>query len=56
MAKIAESVIVIKASRLLKDSDSATEVLNEETIAALEAVVEELAGEGVLVEIATIEE
>lgn len=56
MAKIAESVVIIKASQLLKDNDEQTEVLNDETIAALEAVVQELAGDSVLVEIENIKE
>lgn len=52
MAKIAETAFVVKASKLLKDSDpDFNEVLNEEVIAQLEAVIQELAGADTLVEI-----
>jgi len=55
MAKIAETVIVVKASRLLKDGDEASAVLDGEAIAQLSAVIEELAGAGVLIEIETLD-
>ena len=53
MAKLHEEVVVIKLSKLLKDSQDASGVtiLNQETIDSLEAVVQELAGAGTLVEI-----
>ena len=51
MAKLHEEVLVIKVSKLLKDSESAGEILNTETVASLEAVVQELAGANTLVEI-----
>ncbi|CAB5215121.1 hypothetical protein UFOVP190_404 [uncultured Caudovirales phage] len=51
MAKIQEEVVVIKVSKLLKDSDVQAGVLTEEVLASLEAVVTELAGVGALVEI-----
>jgi len=55
MAKIAETVIVIKASKLLKDGEESIEVLDSEAIAQLTAVIEELAGVGVLIEIETLD-
>jgi|TARA_B110000908_G_scaffold37928_1_gene45609 hypothetical protein len=55
MAKIAETVIVIKASKLLKDGDESVEVLDNEAITQLNAVIEELAGAGVLIEIETLD-
>jgi len=55
MAKIAETVIVIKASKLLKDGDESMEVLDSEAIAQLASVIEELAGVGVLIEIETLD-
>ena len=55
MAKIAETVIVVKASRLLKDGDEASAVLDGEAITQLSAVIEELAGAGVLIEIETLD-
>ena len=52
MARIAETIFVVKASKLLKDSDpEVNEVLNQDTIAQLEAVIQELAGADTLVEI-----
>jgi hypothetical protein len=51
MAKLQEDVLVVKISKLIKDSDSVSTALNEELITSLEAVVQELAGAGALVEI-----
>jgi hypothetical protein len=52
MAKLHEEVVVIKVSKLLKDSDtSSITILNQEIIDSLEAVVQELSGAGTLVEI-----
>ena len=52
MAKLHEEVLVIKVSKLLKDTDTGSvTILNQETIDSLEAVVLELAGAGTLVEI-----
>lgn len=51
MAKIVEEVIVIKVSKLVKDITNDTSVVSEETIASLEAVVQELVGESTVVEV-----
>jgi len=51
MAKLHEEVLVIKVSKLLKDSETITGIINDEVLQSLEAVVEELAGAGTLVEI-----
>lgn len=51
MAKLQEDVLVIKISKLVKDSDEQGTSLTEELITSLEAVIEQLAGAGVLVEI-----
>jgi len=51
MAKIQEKVLVVKLSKLLKDSDTESPILNEESVDQLQAVFEQLAGAGVLVEI-----
>ena len=51
MAKLQEEVIVIKVSKLLKDNETGIEILNADTVASLEAVVQELAGANTLVEI-----
>ena len=50
MAKIHEEVVVIKLSKLIKDSDAGMEIATDEIVAALQSVAEELAGAGVVVE------
>lgn len=51
MAKLQEDVLVIKISKLVKDSDLVDTTVNEDLITSLEAVVQELVGTGALVEI-----
>ena len=51
MAKINEQTLVITVSQLVKDDAPTEALLPAEVIAQLEAVVAELAGVGVLVEI-----
>lgn len=52
MAKLHEEVLVIKVSTLLRDDVTATpEIINNDVLLSLEAVIEELAGTGTLVEI-----
>ena len=50
MAKIHEEVVVIKLSKLVKDSDTGSEIATPDIVAALQQVAEELAGAGVVVE------
>ena len=50
MAKIHEEIVVIKLSKLIKDSDPGTEIATEDIVAALQSVAEELAGAGIVVE------
>lgn len=50
MAKIHEEIIVIKLSKLVKESDAAPAIANDDIVAALASVAEELAGTGVIVE------
>ena len=51
MAKIVEDVVVIKFSKIVKDSEAdKTEIAGSEVLAALEQVAQELAGEGIVVE------
>ena len=52
MAKLHEEIIVVKVSKLLKDTEQPAAIMAPETMASLEAVIQELAGSGVLVEIA----
>ena len=51
MAHLNEEIVVIKISELLKDSDQASAILDEAMVANLEAVIQEIAGDGKLVEI-----
>jgi hypothetical protein len=53
MAKIYEEVVVIKLSKLIKEKDGSTGdvIATNDICDALQAVAEELAGAGVVVEI-----
>lgn len=51
MAKIVEDVVVIKFSKIVKDSDSAGTICSSDTVAALEQVAQELVGSNVVVEV-----
>ena len=50
MAKIHEEIVVIKLSKLVRDSDAGMEIATEDIVLALQSVAEELAGAGVVVE------
>lgn len=51
MAKIVEEVVAIKFSRIVRDGVDAPSTVTSELCAALEQVVQELAGETVVVEV-----
>lgn len=51
MAKIHEEIVIIKISKLIKETDAATIVATSELIDSLQAVAEELAGTGVIIEV-----
>ena len=51
MAKINQQNLVVTLSSLIKDSDPETAILSADVVAQLEAVIAELAGAGVIVEI-----
>jgi hypothetical protein len=51
MAKVHEEVVVITVSKLVKNNDTTTEIINEDFITALGSVAEELLGQGVVVEV-----
>lgn len=52
MAKIVEDVLVIKLSKIVKDSDTIESgIANPDVQAALEQVVQELVGNSVVVEV-----
>ena len=51
MAKIVEDVLVIKFSKIVKDSEEGTSVATADVHAALEQVAQELVGDNVVVEV-----
>ncbi len=51
MAKIHEEIIIIKFSKLVKESDNVDPITTAELVASLGAVSEELAGAGIVVEV-----
>jgi len=51
MAKLHEETVVITVSKLLRNDEEADVILTADTVTSLEAVVQELAGAGSLVEI-----
>ena len=51
MAKIHEEVVVIKLSKLIKGNDQGTNIANDDIVAALEQVAQELVGDAVIVEV-----
>ena len=51
MAKVVENALTIKFSKLVRDDDDTETVLTADILENLDAVLKELAGEGVLVEI-----
>jgi hypothetical protein len=50
MAKIYEEVVVIKLSKLVKDTDAGSDIATPDIVTALQSVAEELVGAGVVVE------
>ena len=53
MAKLDETVLVIKVSELLRDDQTSQPVFNQEIVEQIQIVLEELAGPGRLVELTT---
>lgn len=52
MAKVHTEVLVIKMSKLIRDKDSdSAQIVNSDTVTNLEAIVQELVGENIIVEI-----
>ncbi len=52
MAKIVEEVLVVKFSKIIKDSESDTaSLLSDEIQAAIEQVAQELVGDSIVVEV-----
>lgn len=60
MAKVIEDVVIIKVSRIIKDGDPRTTVLDEDTKSMLSSTIPQLLDEvigdnGVIVELAELE-
>lgn len=55
MAKIIEDVVVIKFSRIAKDTETDISVINKELQSALEQVAQELVGENIIVEVEKVQ-
>lgn len=51
MAKIIEEIIIIKLSKLAKDKSDSKSLLDRDTINNIEQVIQEIAGDNVVVEI-----
>lgn len=51
MAKIHEEVIVIKLTKLVKNTENSAQVASEEILTAVEQVVQELVGQNIIVEV-----
>ena len=51
MAKIVEDVVIIKFSKIVKDSEEGSSVATTDVQAALEQVAQELVGDAVVVEV-----
>ncbi len=51
MAKILEEMVVVRFSKIVKDSEKDKKVVNAEIISALEQLAQEVAGDSVIVEV-----
>jgi hypothetical protein len=51
MAKIVEDVLVIKFSKIVKDSEEGSSIASADVQQALEQVAQELVGSGIVVEV-----
>lgn len=55
MAKIQEEVIIVKLSKLVRDGDSGDRIATQDLAESLQAVAQELAGSGIIVEVEQVE-
>lgn len=51
MAKIVQDIVAIEVSRLAKDGEDLAALITPEMMATIEAVVQELVGDGAVVEV-----
>ena len=53
MAKIVSDAVVVEISRIAKDDEHLESIVNDDMVATLQQVVEQLVGEGAVVEVKT---
>lgn len=53
MAKIVSDAVVVEISRIAKDDETLESIVNDDMVATLQQVVEQLVGEGIVVEVKT---
>lgn len=53
MAKIVSDAVVIEISRIAKDDEDLSSVVSQEVVETLEQVVQQLVGDGAVVEVKT---
>ena len=51
MAKIQEEIVVIRLSKLVKDADDSVQITDDDFSQNVEALVQELVGQSVIVEV-----
>lgn len=51
MAKLNSQQLTIKISKLVRDNEATTDLLDADIVSQLESIIAELAGSGVLVEV-----
>lgn len=51
MAKIHEETIIIHVSKLVKNDEQLTEILDQDIVQSLESVTQELVGPGIVIEV-----
>lgn len=51
MAKIQEEIIIVKFSKLIRETDQSSSIITADLVESLQAVTEELAGSGIIVEV-----
>lgn len=51
MAKIQEEIIIVKFSKLVRETDQNSTVTTADLVESLQAVAEELVGSGIIVEV-----
>jgi hypothetical protein len=56
MAKIVEEVLIVKFSKIVKDSEESGDLVSPDITSALEQVAQELVGDAMLVEVTRVDQ